>query len=172
MDLNRYNSVHILSEAIIMGGISMYFYNKISELELTIEELKSQIIMQNNQIRYLMGFHIPQQNGKTSLVIPTNQPQKTEQDNSVVLPVKHNSHTEKSIKCEGEVCHLVPEKKTVISKLSKQIEYDTENIEADHTTTVNTFTNFSPNPVLKSVTPKPSETESELEKILNDIDKE
>ncbi|KMQ81875.1 sua5 family protein, partial [Lasius niger] len=85
-----------------------------------------------------------------------------------------------------------PEKtKVAISKISKQIDFDRENIELDQVSKVNTFTDFSPNPVLKSITPKPSESDCgsgksleghinggndvnqpELEKILNDIDDE
>ena len=53
-------------------------------------------------------------------------------------------------------------------------------MDLDQTAKVKTFTDFSPNPVLKSVTPKPSESgpddsnngSNELEKILNDIDRE
>jgi hypothetical protein len=88
------------------------------------------------------------------------------------------------------------EKKVVsISKISKQIEFDRDvlGLELDQTSKINTFTNFSPNPVIKSVTPKPSESVggdtdqtptrpytptksrnsgTELEQILNDIDNE
>jgi hypothetical protein len=227
MEPNNYNGVHILSEAVIMGGISMYFYKKISELESTIEDLKSQITMQNNQLRYLLGGHVPQTNGnfsgsqqpqQTPLKIPSQEtltrkpPQKenffnnrSEQKSGQSL--QFNGHTEASIQeivqssivqqskqvsldCENGVCRLVPrpkqngdqkepmEKKVVISKISKQIEFDRENMEPDHTSKVNTFAKFSPNPLLNSVTPRPSisasETtvENELEKILNDIDDE
>jgi hypothetical protein len=212
-----------------MGGISMYFYKKISELESAIEDLKSQITMQNNQLRYLLGGHVPQTNGnfsgsqqpqhQTPLKIPSQEtliqkpPQKENFFNNRSEQTPHqslqfNGHTEASIQeivqssivqqqskqtsldCENGVCRLIPipkqnsgqkeptEKKVVISKISKQIEFDRENMEPDHTFKVNTFAKFSPNPLLNSVTPRPSisvsETtvENELEKILNDIDDE
>lgn len=258
MEPNNYNSVHILSEAVIMGGISMYFYKKISELEATIEDLKSQIMMQNNQIRYLLtGGQIPGSNSPqispqntrqqsvrntTPLKMPILKQKenflngfgnhKTDLSQNYALeqqqraPIKFNDQLPPSsiqeisntssygqsepsnIHCEGGVCKLVPhnptdtltvgpidtrtkfpdmansnhkldqpEKKVVISKISKQIEFDRENMELDQASKVNTFTNFSPNPVLKSVTPRPSISESgdgttDLENILNDIDDE
>jgi hypothetical protein len=201
-----------------MGGISMYFYKKISELESTIEDLKSQITTQNNQLRYLLGGHVPQTNGnfsgsqqpqQTPLKIPSQETQKENffNNRSEQKPgqsLQFNGHTEASIQeivqssivqqskqtsldCENGVCRLVPrpkqngdqkepmEKKVVISKISKQIEFDRENMEPDHTSKVNTFAKFSPNPLLNSVTPRPSisaSVENELEKILNDIDDE
>ena len=249
MEPNNYNSVHILSEAVIMGGISMYFYKKISELESTIEDLKGQIVMQNNQLRYLLtlsGSNHPQtlqSNSKqhtrntTPLKMPVqnlkqqnghpNHIQKENFSNGSVRPnyaleqqqrqplnfkdqlppssiqevvspnLENNSSQgpkgpkDSNIICEGGVCKLVlpkkkmvdqnpnseqSEKKVAISKISKQIEFDRENMDLDQTSRVNTFTKFSPNPVLKSVTPKPSESgdggETDLEKILNDIDDE
>lgn len=255
MEPNNYNSVHILSEAVIMGGISMYFYKKISELETTIEDLKSQVMMQHNQIRYLLtgsrptnviGSNQPQISSNsvrselrntTPLKIPSNlRPQNIQKENfsngsiqpkiqqnhiipnyaleqqqreplnfsppprqvkdqlppSSIQEIRSPSTGEKeppNVICEGGVCKLVlpnkkkveqnhNEKKVAISKISKQIEFDRENMDLDQTSKVNTFTNFSPNPVLKSVTPKPSTSISEscdgtdLEKILNDIDDE
>lgn len=205
MESNNYNGVHIISEAVIMGGISMYFYKKISELESTIEnlqstveDLKGQIIMQNNQIRFLLGSNPPSQHGwshnsshsqqTTPLKIPQFKPQKEKFNqlphHSEQLPhrgeeVPRQEITEKV--CEDGVCKLVrpsQEKKVVISKVSKQVDFDKEGMTPDETFKVNTFTNFSPNPVLKSVTPKPSTSvsentgEDELQKILNDIDDE
>ncbi|ADO00470.1 hypothetical protein WIV_gp126 [Wiseana iridescent virus] len=196
MEPNNYNGVHIISEAVIMGGISMYFYKKISELESTVENLQStvenlkgQIIMQNNQIRFLLGSNQPQLqqfNGlnhnasqqTTPLKMPQFKPQKVNQ------PLFREEVSREEINekvCEGGVCKLVPkthDKKVVISKVSKQVDFDKEGITPDETFKVNTFTNFSPNPVLKSVTPKPSTSvsentgEDELQKILNDIDDE
>lgn len=196
MEPNNYNGVHILSEAVIMGGISMYFYKKISELETTIEDLKKQITMQNNQIRYILGSsnhnRVPvnsfgtndhkSQQIKTPLIIPTPKATvdlETERHfKATTQPTVENVQKETpQMECEGGVCRLVPkDKKVVISKISKQIEFDRENFDLDQTRKVNTFTNSSPNPVLKSVTPKPSTSISEptdtLEKILNDIDDE
>jgi hypothetical protein len=204
MEPNNYNSIHILSEAVIMGGISMYFYKKISELESTIEVLKSQSEMQNNQIRYLLSGGRSTQPplnyncggnssvNTTPLRIPQPQLQKESFSNhreQYIPPEQPN------MECEGGVCRSVPkppkelahlsvekedvEKKVSISKISKQIEFNRENMELDQTSKINTFTNFSPNPIIKSVTPKPSINESiggdsgnELEKILNDIDNE
>lgn len=224
---NNLKTIHILSEAVIMGGISMYFYKKISELELTIQDLKSQITMQNNQIKYLLSNrnggvemnHSNQMNHSnlsrftslnlgryerlavgrpevpTTVLFPKPTPRRVEE---VVVTEEQN--------CENGVCQLDlsrrpllssqlealdrPETKVVISKISKQIDFDRENIELDQVSKVNTFTDFSPNPVLKSITPKPSESDCgpgkegnngrsginanqpELEKILNDIDDE
>ena len=220
MEPNNYNGVHILSEAVIMGGISMYFYKKISELESTIEDLKSQITMQNNQLRYLLSGHngnnfSGSQQPQTPLKIPSQKENffndGSEQRQPLFLPSESKESTDAKIQeivqnsivghkvqqpkqtgsnCENGVCRLVPrskqnsgqkepmEKKVVISKISKQIEFDRENMESDHTSKVNTFTKFSPNPLLNSVTPRPSisasETtvENELEKILNSIDDE
>jgi hypothetical protein len=139
---SKYNNFHIMLETVIMGGLSMYFYKKISDLENTIEDLKAQITMQNNQIRYMMG------------------------------PLKVN-HQKENFTCEDGVCKLKP--KVAISKIAKQVEFDAETPEKDLTTTVKTFTKSSPNPVLKSVTPVPSNVplpENDLDKILNDIDDE
>lgn len=259
MESNNYNGVHILSEAVIMGGISMYFYKEISDLKSTIEDLKGQITMQNNQIRYLLTSHAPQQSfaqgtnwtnqqqytasqqPSTPLRIPTpaqtngiSQPQKeffpsrsnnevTHHNYSLEQQQRYLDHKQskleqqsQNMECEGGVCRLVrpiksasiprpldegtpktksnevldsttpsTDKKVVISKISKQIEFDRENINPDQTSKVNTFTDFSPNPLLKSVTPKPSTsvnplendcneegTKSALEKILHAIDDE
>jgi hypothetical protein len=52
---------------------------------------------------------------------------------------------------------------------------DRENMFDVQASKINTFTNFSPNPVLQSVTPKPSESVEDddiVRKILNDIDDE
>lgn len=199
MELNNYNGVHILSEAVIMGGISMYFYKEISELKSTIEDLKGQITMQNNQIRYLLSFHQPQQpSGFVNHHSPLSQ-QTTTPLNISGLKIPQSPHVQnhhnyaleqqqrqllfnreepkveikpltQENQCEGGVCRLVPKTKTddikktvVISKISKQIEFDGENIERDQTFKVNTFSNFSPNPVLKSITPKPSTSINPLE---------
>lgn len=225
MEQNNYNSVHIMSEAVIVGGITMFFYKKISDLESTLEELKSHIAMQNNQIKFLLGSIAPQtgqmsvrgltphaegsmlsfaQSPKltTPLRLGQIQPQKEYFSNlSQHEPQEAkgtNGGGSSPYNCEGGVCKLVVpskaeeaptegvknhenEKKVVsISKISKQIEYDRENMDLDQTAKVKTFTDFSPNPVLKSVTPKPSESgpddsingSNELEKILNDIDHE
>ena len=224
MEPKSNNYVHIISEAVIVGGISMYFFKKINDLETTVEDLKSQVIMQNNQLRYLLGSNAAGLNPNNPIVTPLNQPQKenfnqpttnhinqirrNEQTSTfehIQLPPSDFTHTQRStlehdsippqMDCEGGVCRLVPkgskenknldklfekqhlEKVVSISKISKQIEFDRENMDLDQSSKVNTFTNFSPNPVLKSVTPKPSISASEgemnpLEKILNDIDDE
>ncbi|CCV01685.1 hypothetical protein IIV22_008L [Invertebrate iridescent virus 22] len=211
MESNNYNGVHIISEAVIMGGISMYFYKKISELESTIEDLKGQIAMQNDQIRFLLGSNttlqqpkftplkIPQQPQRSQLPQQTLQPQRSQPPQQTLLQqpqrpqtlpqtnrkenfnfaqVQEMVNNSTKQQCENGVCQLVPknkeEKKVVISKISKQIEFDTEGINQDETCKVKTFTDFSPNPVIKSVTPKPSVSlgENDLQKILNDIDDE
>jgi hypothetical protein len=237
MESNNYNGVHILSEAVIMGGISMYFYKEISDLKSTIEDLKGQVTMQNNQIRYLLTSHVPQKSSAnwanqqsyvaqqplTPLHIPTpsknnngiSQQQKEffhSRPNNETIQHNYSSEQQQrylehkqskleqqppqNMECEGGVCRLrsgedkmksneVPsDKKVVISKISKQIEFDRENINPDQTSKVNTFTDFSPNPLLKSVTPNPSTsvnplesnevecTKSTLEKILHVIDDE
>jgi len=179
MDFNNYNSAHIISEVVVMGGISLYFHKKISELESTIEELKGQVAMQNSQIRYLLGSN--HSGPTTPLKIPT-QPQVQSRPQTQLQPqVQSRPQTQQATQeCEGGVCPLVvpskqkPDKKVVISKVSKQVEFDSENTEPYQTSRVNTFSNSSPNPVLKSVTPKPSTSDSttELERILNDINNE
>lgn len=216
--LGSRSSWHVISEAIIVGGMSLYLFKKISDLELTVKELKEQITAQNNQIRYLFGsklstppqvssissnsssfdsfqrgtpLRIPSLSDKKTISPPPSLPEETGS-------VSQNDSADRvfagrgGIECENGVCVLKPkiqknnnslEKKVVISKISKQLEFDRENIDFDQTSNVNTFTNFSPNPVIKSVTPKPSislsetsgiseEHQSELEKILNDIDDE
>lgn len=171
------NSIHILSEAVVVGGVALYFYKKISELESNIEDLKKQIVMQNNQIRYLIGT-------TTSSSINENNELKVMNENTTIYAIKQSQlHSQPSnVECKDGVCRLISknesEKKVAISKISKQIEFDRENIDRDQTYKVNTFTNFSPNPIIKSVTPKPSISEiessnsSSLEKILNEIDNE
>jgi hypothetical protein len=251
--MEDYKSIHIISEAVIVGGLSIYVYKKISELESTVEELKQQIAMQNNQLRYLLGLDANSQ--RTPLRIPNHPPQfDTEgvisscssdalQKESQGAPSEWFTSNKPNMECNGGVCTLssaakgrrdpqdVPyanqrvepgrsiiapfwdraardpksvghlarldgrndvmmatrhydrqeDKKVVISKISKQIEFDRENNDLDQSLKVNTFTKFSPNPVIKSVTPKPStssitidndEETNELDNILNEIDNE
>jgi tRNA(Met) C34 N-acetyltransferase TmcA len=160
MDNNNTNYVHILSETVVMGGISFYFYNKISEIESTIQDLKNQIMAQNNQIRYLISKG-SNEDFKPKIIENTSK-----------------------VECENGICYLKSpsqgqntseNKKVSISKISKQLEFDRENMFNVQASKVNTFTNFSPNPVLQSVTPKPSESVEDddiVRKILNDIDDE
>jgi hypothetical protein len=164
MDSNNTNYLHILSETVVMGGISFYFYNKISEMESTISDLKNQIMAQNNQIRYLIS-----KGHNEELFSNHNAPQTSQNP---------------KVECENGVCYLKPSlnhqnvsenKKVSISKISKQLEFDRENMFNVQASKVNTFTTFSPNPVLQSVTPKPSESVEDddiVRKILNDIDDE
>jgi len=199
MEPNNYNGIHIISETVVVGGMAMYFYNKISELENTISNLKDQITMQNNQIRYLIssGSSLQQNCNQflphtTPLKIPQNP--KIENFESQNIPsekinIVHSSNIQSNHQtkqeCEGGICRLAPqtiqqpispEKKVSISKISKQIKFDRENIVADHTSKVQTFVKPSPNPLLKSVTPNPStsicESNENLDKILQDIDNE
>lgn len=249
----------MVSEAVIVGGLSLYFYKKISDLETVVDDLKNQIVMQNNQIRYLIGSihpqsHQPQNQQFTGHTTPLKIPQMGNEFN--LKPMTHNHHEsnpervkehfnlrenvttrtsvadsvaaraiqnremeamfeansnhsnrQPNLVCDGDVCKLVPlkisndgevvtrnlkannngdeklKKAVVISKISKQVEYDRENVDNDQTFKVNTFTNSSPNPVLKSVTPNPSTSAipttgedepptTELDKILNEIDDE
>ena len=76
--------------------------------------------------------------------------------------------------CSDGVCKLVSDgKKVVISKISKQAEFDRESFQVNHPLKVETFKRTSPNPIIKSVTPKPSESISEtVEQILNEINNE
>jgi hypothetical protein len=240
-----------VSEAVVVGGLSLYFYKKISDLEAVVEDLKNQIVIQNNQIRYLIGSINPQPQNQqfaghtTPLKIPhmgnefnrkpmthiyhesnpervkehfnpresvTSVAARTIQNREMEAMFESNSNhqpNKNSLVCEGDVCKLVPlkisgtfdedgkavrnpkvnnngdeklKKSVVISKISKHVEYDRENVDNDQTFKVNTFTNSSPNPVLKSVTPKPSTSaipttsevgpSTELDKILNEIDDE
>lgn len=187
--MNNTNYMHVLSEAAVVGGISLYFYNKISELESTIEDLKNQIMAQNNQIRYLIsqnGMYKPypyeRLNYNESNGAGSSRVDSSRVDSNGV----GSSRTNNGVECENGVCYLKPKqkmegekppenKKVSISKISKQIEYDRENMFNNQTSKIDTFTNFSPNPVLQSVTPKPSESADEediVQKILNDIDDE
>ena len=208
MESNNYKGIHIISEAVVVGGIAMYLYKKISEMEATIEDLKAQVTMQNNQIRHLISPgtsrpHCPLNSSST-----WNNAQTTPLTIPTLTNPMHITHRRENFEprrkappppvqqiCEGGVCKLVPKqvtdkvapttsKKMVsISKVSKQIEFDRENMERDETFKVKTFTKSSPNPLLKSVTPNPSvstsemvvdddDQPSELDKILNDIDEE
>jgi hypothetical protein len=199
MEPNNYNaqSLHIISETVIAGGMFMYFFKKISELESTIENLKNQVAMQNNQIQYLLSskgsfqplnryqlttplisksFTPGANNNHFGIDKPNTSFQSSTLQQQPTKPMRSEQE------CENGVCRLVPrkdDKKVVISKVSKQIEFDRENMELDQTSKVSTFNNFSPNPLIKSVTPKPSLSttddncgENELEKILNEIDDE
>jgi hypothetical protein len=171
---NNTNYLHILSETVVMGGISIYFYNKISEMESTIQDLKNQIMAQNNQIRYLIS------NGSYPTFEHTSDGMTASTSSSNLGQNKVNTE---NVECENGICYLKPKqrtnetlenKKVSISKISKQIEFDRENV-FNQISKVNTFTNFSPNPVLQSVTPKPSESFEDddiVRKILNDIDDE
>jgi hypothetical protein len=78
------------------------------------------------------------------------------------------------VDCSDGVCKLVSGgKKVVISKISKQAEFDRESFQVNHPLKVETFKRTSPNPIIKSVTPKPSESISEtVEQILNEINNE
>jgi hypothetical protein len=202
------NTLHILSEAVIVGGLSVYFYKQINDLKSTIDELKNQLMVQNNQINYLLSFsnpnygnlnhgnlnhrhNIPPTTQLTTPLIPSHLTQRPipQKENFEPRQVEPKEPKAPKVECEGGVCRLVKqppkeldktvaEKKVVISKIAKQIEFDRENIEQDQTRKVGTFTYFSPNPMVKSVTPKPSTSASvpekveqnELEKILQDID--
>lgn len=160
-----------------MGAITTYFYKKISDLEATIEELKNQIAMQNSQIRYLLG------NNKNFQLTPLTTPLKIPETSKGLSRPQQNSQNQGLSRpqqnqiCENGVCRLKApsEKKVVISKISKQVEFDSEHTDLIQTSKVNTFTHRSPNPVLKSVTPKPSVSsvsDTDLDQILNDIDEE
>ena len=210
----NYKSIHIISEAIIVGGLSIYVYKKFSELESTIEKLNQQIVSQHNQLMSLtdrLATHSRQTNAnlcdmnmridepfiKTPLY-PSEYLKPSEHVNSEHVNSEHvnSEHVDDLAKtnkayvdCVGGVCTLSlgknarntkdgDSKQVAISKISKQIEFDRENnIDLDQSsskvTKVNTFTKFSPNPVIKSVTPKPSISETdELDNILNEIDNE
>jgi hypothetical protein len=298
MEESNFKSLHIISESIIVGGLSIYVFKRISELESTVEELKQQITMQNNQLRYLLGstssnfsqpgttplrmspiphrmrFAHPLQQvedlldrGKTPCGSSTRMVSTVPSEgdsSSMIFDPNHQSEwftsspNKSKMECKGGVCTLVrgdcaeprslrplaeddlwssegrnprsvrgevlddtpspkgegvstilrcgigdktgqeTDKKVVISKFSKQFEFDIDapigdtlhplgegistgrRNDLDQSSKVNTFTKFSPNPVLKSVTPKPSLTTendhgneaNELDNILNEIDNE
>ena len=206
----HYKSIHIISEAVILGGLSVFFFKKISDLESTLEELKQQIITQNNQIRYLLSLSATQPTMTPLRPTLINEAKDREafhrsSANSV------NTNGSRQMECSGGVCTLAPsitqrvidrpmdsrkalgmskahphalalahperggvapkgegDKKVVISKISKQFEFDTENNDLGLTflseiSKVNTFTKFSPNPVINSVTPKPSTSITDLD---------
>lgn len=169
MDSNSYNSIHIVTESVIMGAVSMYFYKKISDLETIVKDLQQQVVELKSssvvspphegalQIPSGSGARCPQ---KTLLHIPTPQPLASRDPSSLSLP-----------DCSDGVCKLVSGgKKVVISKISKQAEFDRESFQVNHPLKVETFKRTSPNPIIKSVTPKPSE--ETVEQILNEINNE
>jgi len=215
--------VQIVSEAVIVGGISMYFYKKTSDLESSIEELKQQVATLNNRLRLVSLNGQPSQQGRTTPLCqkepfirscPTNKRgwEDALTDERVNGPTSHvlnppstqpalAGSNGRPLTCKDGVCMLPtramggqrlgskaeeapPGKKVVISKISKQIEYDTsapvdDRFEgtSDDVTKVNTFTKCSPNPAIMSVTPNPSTSICEdmcdpLDTILNDIDAE
>ena len=308
MDSNSYNSIHIVTESVIMGAVSMYFYKKISDLETIVKDLQQQVVVQNGQLNELKNYlsnsvaqsatsrrppvgssvvsppyeraerSSPQ---KTLLRIPTQREmvkpsqgyslpaQSREPDPGIgrslsepnpegvgrQLPFgqlvgqrvaglssddrrpRLDREMTKSLEahlgsvvegaerpsprrigsripesgieerrigtdssqsderrplalcklgndelverdafgvCSDGVCKLVSDgKKVVISKISKQAEFDRESFQVNHPLKVETFKRTSPNPIIKSVTPKPSESISEtVEQILNEINNE
>ena len=242
MDSNSYNSIHIVTESVIMGAVSMYFYKKISDLETIVKDLQQQVVVQNGQLNELKNYlsssvvspphegatrcpsgngrQIPKGSGlrpsspqKTLLHIPTQremvsppqgyslpfrqrvahlsetssasrdrsevgsaqsrEPDPSEVGRSLSLPEGRIGNDE-LVDCSDGVCKLVSGgKKVVISKISKQAEFDRESFQVNHPLKVETFKRTSPNPIIKSVTPKPSESISEtVEQILNEINNE
>ena len=198
MDSNSYNSIHIVTESVIMGAVSMYFYKKISDLETIVKDLQQQVVVQNGQLNELKNYLSPPERPsspqKTLLHIPTQPPpqsfrqrvahlsaasrevgsaQSREPDPSGV-PSLSLPEGDELVDCSDGVCKLVSGgKKVVISKISKQAEFDRESFQVNHPLKVETFKRTSPNPIIKSVTPKPSESISEtVEQILNEINNE
>ena len=208
--MEQNNTLHIISEAVIVGGVSIFLYKKISQLETTVQELKQQIALQNNQITYLLARSPSNQD------LTVRRPNQTPEGRAhpptspkSTIPDPQSGNKQREVDCNGGVCILKPgrndlgglndiqaplgawqhsrpstqlrswspsqpaneSKKVVISKISKQIEFDSDTNTFDQTK-VNTFTTFSPNPVLDSVTPKPSTIEDELDSILREIDHE
>lgn len=235
MDSNSYNSIHIVTESVIMGAVSMYFYKKISDLETIVKDLQQQVVVQNGQLNELKNY-LSSSPQKTLLRIPTQREmvsppqgyslpaQSREPDVSLrdigrslslsegqrvaglssddrrprldremtksleahLSPRRIGSRIPESgieerrigndelVDCSDGVCKLVSGgKKVVISKISKQAEFDRESFQVNHPLKVETFKRTSPNPIIKSVTPKPSESISEtVEQILNEINNE
>jgi hypothetical protein len=226
MDSNSYNSIHIVTESVIVGAVSMYFYKKISDLETIVKDLQQQVVVQNGQLNELKnylsssvvsppheGAERPRSPQKTLLHIPTQremvsppqgyslpfrqrvahlsatssasrdrsevgfaqsrEPDPSEVGRSLSLPEGRIGNDE-LVDCSDGVCKLVSGgKKVVISKISKQAEFDRESFQVNHPLKVETFKRTSPNPIIKSVTPKPSESISEtVEQILNEINNE
>jgi hypothetical protein len=154
------NSVHVLSEAVVVGGISLYFHNRLTQLESEVANLKTVVETQTRQIMFLSGIRGPSDGGDITGALKTRI-------------------------CAGDVCGIRPpsqpvEKKVVISKVSKQVAYDDEGVMSSPEK-IPTFTKPSPNPVLKSVTPNSScdvpsasspRVDDSLDFILADIDNE
>lgn len=245
MDSNSYNSIHIVTESVIMGAVSMYFYKKISDLETIVKDLQQQVVVQNGQLNELkkaqsatsrrraeqsspqktllriptqremvspsQGYSLPAQSRDpdpgigqlvgqrvAGLSSDDRRPRLDREMGSVVEgaerpnPRRIGSRIpESGIEerrlgndelverdafgvCSDGVCKLVSDgKKVVISKISKQAEFDRESFQVNHPLKVETFKRTSPNPIIKSVTPKPSESISEtVEQILNEINNE
>lgn len=206
MDSNSYNSIHIVTESVIMGAVSMYFYKKISDLETIVKDLQQQVVAQNGQLNELKNYLSssvvssphegalrPSSPQKTLLRIPTQRemvsPSSHEPDPGVGRSLSEGQDRRPRLDresprrigsripeedCSDGVCKLVSGgKKVVISKISKQAEFDRESFQVNHPLKVETFKRTSPNPIIKSVTPKPSESISEtVEQILNEINSE
>ena len=274
MDSNSYNSIHIVTESVIMGAVSMYFYKKISDLETIVKDLQQQVVVQNGQLNELknylsssvaqsatsrrppvgssvvsppyeraersspqktllriptqremvsppQGYSLPTQSRDPGVAglssddrrprldremtksleahrtgaerpsprrigsripesgieerrIGTNSSQSDERRPLALLGNDELVERDAFGVCSDGVCKLVSDgKKVVISKISKQAEFDRESFQVNHPLKVETFKRTSPNPIIKSVTPKPSESISEtVEQILNEINNE
>lgn len=243
MDSNSYNSIHIVTESVIMGAVSMYFYKKISDLETIVKDLQQQVVVQNGQLNELkkaqsatsrrraeqsspqktllriptqremvspsQGYSLPAQSRDpdpgigqlapnpfgvglgqrvAGLSSDDRRPRLDREMGSVVIGsrIPESGIEERRLGndelverdafgvCSDGVCKLVSDgKKVVISKISKQAEFDRESFQVNHPLKVETFKRTSPNPIIKSVTPKPSESISEtVEQILNEINNE
>lgn len=198
MDSNSYNSIHIVTESVIMGAVSMYFYKKISDLETIVKDLQQQVVELKAQSATSRRppYERAEQSSpqKTLLRIPYSLPaqdpgfgqlvgQRVSDDRRSGSRIPEERRTSQSDErrpldafgvCSDGVCKLVSDgKKVVISKISKQAEFDRESFQVNHPLKVETFKRTSPNPIIKSVTPKPSESISEtVEQILNEINNE
>lgn len=204
MDSNSYNSIHIVTESVIMGAVSMYFYKKISDLETIVKDLQQQVVElkaqsatsrrppyeraeQSSPQKTLLRIPTPPSQGYS---LPAQDPgfgqlvgQRVSDDRRSGSRIPEERRTSQSDErrpldafgvCSDGVCKLVSDgKKVVISKISKQAEFDRESFQVNHPLKVETFKRTSPNPIIKSVTPKPSESISEtVEQILNEINNE
>lgn len=166
-------SLHVLSEIVVVGAISAYFYKKMADLTFQLEELKTQVALN----REFIEQHRPTVQVQTQHSSPTTFRQSRTADvaDNTVLNL---SGCIRETTCKDSVCRL-EDRKVVISKISEQIEFEPDELGNGPSTTkdvknrVSTFSvPCSPNQLLQSVTPSldGAPTDEEVQQILRAID--
>ena len=163
---SKYQYIHIAIEIVVLAGIFYYLFKKIMALETIIKE--------NNLLPSPLSALKPTVNNNNPITTALiDSPSEAYTRASTSVPQRASTSFEQ--RCEGNICKLVQpkEKKVAISKISTKAEFNDGGI-INQPQKINTFTNFSPNPVLMSVTPSlvASVENSDLAKILKKIDDE